>query len=128
MIVCLQLLPVGLSALVLAAHFLRAGNLLLLLASVAIIVLIFVRRSWAARLIQLGLFLGAIEWLRTLIVLVSVRRQYGEPFARLTIILGAVAAVTAASALLLRTRTLQRYFGGASSAGDGAGRAGSMGE
>lgn len=108
----LQLLPVGLAALVLAAHFLRAGNLLLLAATLSLIVLMLVRRSWAARLVQLGLFLGTVEWLRTLIVLVSVRRQSGQPFTRLALILGAVAALTAASALVFRTRTLRRHFRG----------------
>lgn len=106
----LLLLPAGLSALVLAAHFLRAGILPFVLAAVSLILFMFVRRTWAARLIQLGLALGTVEWIRTLIVLVVVRRQTGEPFTRLAIILGAVAAVTAASALVFRTHTLRDYF------------------
>ncbi len=106
----LQLMPAALSAVVLAAHFLRAGNPVLFLAALSVIVLMFVRHALAARLIRLGLFLGTIEWLRTLTVLVSVRRQSGQPFTRLALILGAVAAVTAASALVFRTRTLRQYF------------------
>ncbi len=107
----LQLLPAGLSAVVLAAHFLRAGNRGLLLAALCLLVLMFVRRPWAARIIQLGLLLGTLEWLHTLLVLMTVRMQAGEPFARLTIILGSVAAVSAASTLLFRTRRLRRRFG-----------------
>jgi hypothetical protein len=106
-----QLLPARLSALVLAAHFLRAGNSTLLLASLSLIALIFLRRAWAARAFQVGLLLGTLEWLRTLLLLVAMRRQAGEPFVRLAIILGAVAVVTGASAVVLQTRALRQHFG-----------------
>ena len=107
----LQLLPAAVSALVLGAHFLRAGNLALLVASLALIALMFVRRPWAARTIQVGLLIGALEWLRALLVLVPLRIQTGEPFARLAIILGSVAVVTTGSALLFRTSRLRQRFG-----------------
>jgi len=110
MVNVLLLVPTGLSALVLAAHFLRAGNLVLLLASLSLVVLMFVRRPWAARLIQLGLLLGALEWLWTLVFLVGARRQWGQPFIRLAVILGVVTVVTAASTLCFRTRALRRHF------------------
>ncbi len=107
----LQLLPAGLSAVVLGAHFLRAGNRSLLLASLCLLGLMFVRRPWAARIIQVGLLLGTVEWLHTLLVLVTLRSQAGEPFTRLAIILGGVAAVSAASTLVFRSRTLRQHFG-----------------
>lgn len=110
MVTFFQLLPVGLSALVLAAHFFRSGNVPLLLASLAMICLMFVRRSWAARVIQLGLLFGTIEWVRTLMLLIATRKELGQPYTRLGVILGAVAAVTAASALVFRTRRLRRRF------------------
>src|SRR5512140_2245025 len=96
----LLLLPAALAALVLAAHFLRAGNPVLMLAALALIALMFVRRAWAARVIQLGLVLGTLEWVSTLVLLVSVRRHTGQPFTRMAIILGTVAAVTATSTVL----------------------------
>ncbi len=105
-----QLLPVGLSGLVLAAHFLRGGNLVLLVATLAMSMLLFVRRWWAARLMQAGLLCGTVVWLHSLVVLVTLRIRNGEPFERLAVILGTVATVTAASALLFRTRTLRRRF------------------
>lgn len=106
----LQLLPVGLSAIVLAAHFLRAGIFPLVVVSLSLVALLFVRQPWAARAIQIGLLLGTSEWLRTLIVLVSFRMQSHEPFTRLAIIIGSVAAVTASSALMVQTQTLRRHF------------------
>ena len=108
--VVLQLLPAVLAALVLAAHFLRAGHSLFMLASLGLVGLMFVRRPWAVRVIQVTLLLGTFEWLRTLVLLVTFRRQAGQPFTRLAVILGCVAAVTAASALLFRTRALRQRF------------------
>jgi hypothetical protein len=107
----LLLLPAGLSAVVLAAHFLFHGDLLLMLASLALISLLWVRRSWAARVIQAGLLLGSAEWVRTLLVRVNERGALGEPYARFALILGAVALATAASALPFGTRRLRRRFG-----------------
>ena len=110
MVNVLLLLPAGLSALLLAAHFLRTGNLVLVVASLALVVLLFIRRPWAARLIQVGLFLGALEWLWTLVFLVGARRQSGQPFVRLAVILGVVTVVTGASTLCFRTRALRQHF------------------
>ena len=45
----LLLLPAGLSALVLGAHFLRRGDLALVAVSLTLFGLLFVRRQWAAR-------------------------------------------------------------------------------
>ena len=103
--------PVVLSLIVMAAHFLRGGQLTLVVGSLALIVLVLVRRPWAARLVQLALVLGTVEWVITLVRLASFRAQMGEPATRMAIILGVVAAVTLGSALLIQTRRLQRYYG-----------------
>lgn len=107
----LLLLPIVLSALVLAAHFLRAGNPALMLVPLSLVALVFVRRPMAARVIREGLWLGAFEWLRTLAVLVAERRVGGQPWGRLAVILVLVAAVTAAAPLTLSTRRLRRRYG-----------------
>lgn len=104
----LRLIPAALMLLILAAHFLRSSNLLLVLTALALIVLLFVRRTWAARTVQVGLLLGSLEWLRTLILLVLLRRVEERPFLRLACILGAVALATALSALLLRSKPIQK--------------------
>jgi len=109
-VIVLQLLPVVLSLLVLAAHFLRAGNLLLVVMSLGLIGLLFVPRAWAARTVQIALQLGAIEWLWTLSRLASARAQAGEPALRMSLILGGVALVTGLSALLFRTARLRKRF------------------
>lgn len=95
-------IPAFFCAVLLAAHFLRSGRLLLVLASLAVGLLAFSGSRWATRAAQAGLILGTAEWVRTLAVLVDERRRTGLPFARLTAILAAVTALTAVSPFLLR--------------------------
>lgn len=53
------IIAVIISALILAAHFFRSGPGLFVLASLALIVLLFVKRPWASRVLQAGLWIGA---------------------------------------------------------------------
>ena len=106
----LYLLPPLLSLLVLGAHFLRAGNLLLLGAALVLMAILLVRRPWAARAAQVALLFGTAEWARTLVVLAGARARAGEPFARLVTILSGVALATGLSTLVLRTGRVRRWF------------------
>ena len=103
-------IPIVLSLVVLGAHFMRYGNMLGVLGALVLIGLLFVRRPWVARLVQVVLVLGAAEWLRTLYTLAKWRAAQGEPFARMAIILGVVASVTLASALLFESSTLRGVY------------------
>ena len=102
---------VVLSLLVLGAHFLRYGNDIGVALSLAPIALLFVRKPWAARVVQVILVLGAVEWATTLVGLVQMRMAQGLPATRLAIILGTVIVVTAAAALLFETQTMKRIYG-----------------
>jgi len=106
----LLLLPAGLSALVLGAHFLRRGDIVLVLACLAVCALLFVRRPWASRVAQVALLASALEWLRTLAVLLPVRRAAGEPWVRLAVILGVVALVALVAAALLEAPRPKDWF------------------
>lgn len=108
--IALQLLPVVLSLLVLAAHFLRAGNFLMVVLILALLGLLAVPRAWAARTVQVALLLGVVEWIWTLSRLAGARARAGEPALRMTIILGMVALLTGLSALLFRSARLRRRF------------------
>jgi hypothetical protein len=107
----LRLAPVVLAALLLGAHFYRAGSLVLAALAIASLALLFVRRPWAARALQAGLVAGAIEWARTLATFAAERVSFGQPYARMALILGAVALVTALAALVFETRTLRSRYG-----------------
>ena len=102
--------PVILSLLVLGAHFMRYGNSIGVGGSLALVALLMVRRPWVARLLQVVLVLGALEWVRTLYELVQVRAAQGRPFARRVIILGVLAAVTFCAALLFQSPALKKVY------------------
>lgn len=106
----LWLLPVVLSLLVLAAHFLRSGNVVMVGIALVCVGLLAFRRRWAARSVQVALLLGAAEWLRTLAELVSSRTGAGQPVLRLSLILGGVALLTALSALVFLVPRLKNWY------------------
>ena len=106
----LQLFPVVLSLIVLGAHFLRAGNLVMVAVVLVIMGLLCVRRRWTVYTVQAALLLGAVEWALTLVAQVAARMEAGQPVLRLALILGGVALVTALSALVFRTARLKRWY------------------
>ena len=101
---------VVLSLVVLGAHFMRYGNDVGMVLSVAPIAVLFVRQPWAARVVQVVLVFGAVEWTTTLVGLVQMRMAQGLPATRLAIILGTVIVVTLAAALLFETRAMKRVY------------------
>ena len=107
----LRLLPVILSFLLLAAHFYRAGQVILAGISLAIPFLLFLKERWVVGGIQIALVLGSLEWLRTLVGFAQQRIEFGQPWTRLAIILGGVALLTALSALVFRNKILRSRFG-----------------
>jgi hypothetical protein len=103
-------IPVVLSLLVLGAHFMRYGNNAGVAIAAALIGLLFLRRPWVARLMQLVLVLGALEWLLTLYGLIELRAAMNQPYARMTIILGTVALFTLCSGLVFQTKSLKTVY------------------
>jgi len=55
-------LPVILSLVILGAHFMRYGNSIGVIGALLLIALLIVHRPWVARLMQVVLILGALEW------------------------------------------------------------------
>ena len=108
--IVLCIFPAVLSFLLLAAHFLRAGNMVLVFCSLAAIGLLFLHRRWVVRLIQVVLIVGAAEWGRTTIELVIRRHQVGQSALNAALILGAVGLFTACSALLLASSAVRRRY------------------
>jgi hypothetical protein len=106
----LLLLPVVLSLLALAAHFLRAGNLLMVLVCLGSLALLAVRRVWARRVVQALLMIGVLVWVQVMAARVAERQARGESWQRLAIILGAVASVAGLSIAALETRRMRAHF------------------
>jgi hypothetical protein len=76
-----------------------------------LIAILFLRRPWVARVMQVVLVLGTLEWLRTMYEIAQIRALHGQPFGRMLVILGIVAAVTLCSALLFQSKTLKTVYG-----------------
>lgn len=106
----LLILPVGISAILMGAHFVRAGHMALTVLCVLAPWLLLVRHPAAARLVQVGLALAAAEWVRTLAGLATAREAAGEPWGRMAAILGAVALFTLASAAVFSTGALRERY------------------
>lgn len=107
----LLFLPIVLSLMVLCAHFLRFGATLPVVGTVLLLGLLFIKRAWAARIVQAALVLATVEWLRTILQLTLERMNAGAPYARMVVILGIVAAVTLLSALLFQSRRMGQIYG-----------------
>lgn len=109
-IALLQLLPVLISTLLIAAHFLRTGNRFLVVVSLALPMLLLIRCSPAVRLVQAALFLAALEWVRTAVLLAALRSDLGLPWVRMTVIIGVVAAFTLGSLFVFLSKTLRARY------------------
>jgi hypothetical protein len=99
----IRFVPLGLSAVLLAAHFLRSGNIALVVLCLTAPLVLVARTRWSVIVVQGLLIVAAGEWIRTALLIAQERTAAGAPVARMFVILGIVAAVTLLSALPLRT-------------------------
>lgn len=95
------------SGLLIAAHFLRHGLHPLVTVAVAFPMLLFIRKPWATRAVQILLVLSAFLWLHTLVTLAVERRAAAQPWIRMAIILGVVVFFTAWNAFAVRHRKMK---------------------
>ncbi len=98
------------AALLIAAHFLRVGNLIGVAFCAATPVLFFVRQRWSLLLLQALAYVAAAVWLMTAWQIAAERWSFGQPWLRATLILVAVAAVSALAGGLLHSRSLQARY------------------
>lgn len=106
----IRLLPVFISSLLITAHFLRYGALVLVCCSLTFPFFLLFPKKWAARIVQLCLLIAMFEWLRAMFNIVSQRIDMGMPWARLAIILGSVAILTGASACVFLMESLRDRY------------------
>jgi hypothetical protein len=104
------LIPTLLSCLVLAAHFFRGGHTYLMLICCSAPLLLLARRTWATRLLQVLLVIGALEWVRTTLQIRAIRMDEGRDWHRMAVILYSVASFTFASSLVFFIPPLRRHY------------------
>jgi len=108
--VVIRLLPVIISFGLLAAHFSRAGLLPFVILSLAVPLLLFIRKAWVARTLQLLLLFGAFEWIRAMLGYIELRKSIDDDWIRLAIILIVVALLTALSGLVFQGKSLKERY------------------
>ena len=107
----LSFVPIVLSLLLLAAHFLRYGETLAVVGALVLAGLLFVRKPWVARTIQVALLAATAEWLRTMLQIAMERMHAGVPFVRMVVILSAVTLLALGGALIFQTRRVGAIYG-----------------
>ncbi len=95
-----KLFALLLSMLLVAAHFLRNGNYLLVAICLALPLLLLIKRRWSLRLVQGALLIAAGVWVQTLSVIARQRIASGRPWGAAAVILLSVAAYTLFTAWL----------------------------
>jgi len=99
-----------LAALLLGAHFLRAGNFLMVAVCVASPLLFLYRRRWSLIALQLLAYCASATWIAVAIDLVQMREQLGQRWTAAAIILGSVALYTLIAGLLLNSRRITARY------------------
>jgi hypothetical protein len=97
----LRRLPAILAALLLGAHFFRAGQVFVTAACALAPILLFLPVPRSVLVFRLLLAAAAGVWSHTAWRIAELRRQAGEPYLRMLLILGAVAIFTLAAAAVL---------------------------
>jgi len=98
------------SALLLGAHFLRAGHLPLLAVCAASPLLFVHRRRWSLIAVQIMAYFGAGTWLATALQIIDTRERSGQPWAIAATILLAVALFTLLAGLLLNSPSMRERY------------------
>ncbi|WP_244148809.1 4Fe-4S binding protein [Desulfonatronum thioautotrophicum] len=99
-----------LSCFLLAVHYLRSGDLGMVVVCLSLPGLFFLRQAWVRPVLQVAFAAGMVAWLLTMLDLVQFRQVVGLPWLRLALILGSVAVVTGSGALFLETDILRQRF------------------
>lgn len=97
-----------LSGLLIAAHYLRVGTYPLVLIGLGFPFLLFFKRPWLNRTVQVLLLLAAAEWVMTLLLLVAQRQALGQPWTRMVLILGSVALLNLGAAVAVNPKQTVR--------------------
>lgn len=96
---------------ILAAHFLRSFDIVLMLIFLFLPLLLSVRSAWAVRVVQVALAFGVLEWVAATARFLGERRATGEPAGRLLLIMGAVILFTVIAAVMLESAGPRARYG-----------------
>lgn len=105
------MLPVLISLWLLAAHFLRAGDILVSLGLAATPLLLCAHKSWAARILQVILLGASLIWMLSTYQMLSTRLMMGDDWIRMFIIMVIVICFTLLSACVFLHPEWEKKYG-----------------
>lgn len=106
----LRIVLFSIAALLLGAHFYRAGDYYVVALCLSVPLLFLVRVRWSLYLLQ-GLAYGAAAcWVDTAMGIVELRRQFGQPWLSAAAIMLAVTLFTMVTGLLLNSRAIRQHY------------------
>ena len=106
----LRVIALTLAFLILAGHFLREGNLILMFLCFFVPFLLLIKRRWGLIVVQLFAYGGVFVWLYTMVLLVQERMLLGSSWVRMAIILSVVAMFTGVTGALLHASFVQERY------------------
>ena len=106
----LRLLPVFFSGLLMGAHCMRWGSVVLAIACAGFPIILIIPKKWSARAVQVYLLLATAEWVRTLVMISRGRIANEEPWGRMCVILGVIALFTLCSACVFFAKSLKDRY------------------
>jgi hypothetical protein len=106
----LRVVPLVISSLLLAAHFLRGGSLGLVVLTLLVPLFLLIRKRWSLILVQLSAYVAAAVWLYAIIQIVQERMMLGRSWGAPVIILGSVTLFTIIAGLLLNSRAVKDKY------------------
>lgn len=106
----LRTVPAIIALVLMAAHFLRAGQMELVVLCIVTPSFLLIKKRWALVLVRGVVYLGVLVWLRTAYLLVQQRWEMGAPWMRMLAILAGVAVFTAVAAHLLGSEKASKSY------------------
>ncbi len=103
-------IPIILSSLLIAAHFIRYDFKLMAIFCLLLPALLLFRRTWVPKVITTFLLLYSIEWVRTMVSLVEQYKLQERPFLKLVIILLSVIVFTLLSSAVFKSQTMKNRY------------------
>jgi len=106
----LRILPFIISMILMAAHFLREGNVILVIIFLAVPLILFIKKRWALLSALIFDLAAVLLWALTAFELVQARLAAGADWIRMFLILLAVAAFTAWAGYLLNGKLFKERY------------------
>ena len=100
----------ALGALLTGAHFLRAGNVTLVVVSLMTPLLFLYQRRWILIVLQAMAYSASVNWIVTAFQIVQTRASQGRAWTTAAVILGLVATLTVVAGSLLNATSVRRRY------------------